>query len=374
MSLDAEPVLPLLLRGDARGRGLAQAALNPDMVEPVRHAIRHRLEETAVALAHNEVRRFITAQRAATEQCYPEILAEIAGIAEGFGLPEAQLFDYLHCSSAMDVAALPEHDPDGCTAFALATPPHGALLAKNRDYRNEHVAIQRVMHHVDPAWNGREILVVGSLGSPGNFSSGMNNAGLAIADTASRTTDMGPGFHRYFLLTWLLVHCATVDEALVAIRRITHTGSGLLVLADATGATASVELGHRAVGIEPGVAGRTGRTNHFVTPAMAPRNLKLRDTQRSRANSTARFAALQPLLAGLPAEATPADAAGLLRRHDPRGHAGFCRHGGDDLSTTIAGAIYATRSGTLHAAFGQPCRAAWRRYAFSSPAAVAAAQ
>ncbi|MBL8703526.1 MAG: hypothetical protein JNM30_01715, partial [Rhodospirillales bacterium] len=47
-------------------------------------------------------------------------------------------------------------------------------------------------------------------------------------------------------------------------------------------------------------------------------------------------------------------------------HAGFCRHGGDDLSTTIAGAIYATRDRTLHAAFGQPCSAPWRRYALST--------
>lgn len=374
MTLAAEPALPLLLQGDAHARGLAQARLNPDMVEPVRHAIRHRLAESAAALARDDVRRFIDAQRGHTQAHYPEILAEIAGIAEGFGLPEDQVFDYLHCSSAMDIAALPEHDPDGCTSFALATPAHGALLAKNRDYRNEHVAIQRVMRHADPAWNGREILVVGSLGSPGNFSSGINNAGLAVADTASRTTDMGPGFHRYFLLTWLLVHCASVDEALAAIRRTTHTGSGLLVLADETGAVASVELGHRRVGIECGVAGRTGRTNHFVTPAMAPYNLKVADSARSRTNSAQRWVALQPLLAGLPANAAPGDAASLLCHHDPLGHAGFCRHGGDDLSTTIAGAIYATRDRTLHAAFGQPCSAPWRRYALSSPAAAAAAQ
>lgn len=363
MTIVAEPALPLLLRGDAHGRGLAQAALNPDMVEPVRHAIRHRLAETGTALARDDVRRFIGAQRVHTQAHYPEILAEIAGIAEGFGLPEGQVFDYLHCSSAMDIAALPEHDPDGCTSFALATPAHGALLAKNRDYRNEHVAIQRVVRHVDPAWNGRELLVIGSLGSPGNFSSGINNAGLAVADTASRTTDMGPGFHRYFLLTWLLVHCASVDEALAAIRRITHTGSGLLVLADETGAVASVELGHRRVGIERAAAGRTGRTNHFVTSTMTSYNLNVVDSAPSRANSARRWTALQPLLAGLPGNAVPGDAALLLRHHDPLGHAGFCRHGGGDLSTTIAGAIYATRDRTLHAAFGQPCTAPWRRYA-----------
>lgn len=368
----AQPGLPVTLKGAPQARGRAQAAQCPDMVGQVRHAIQHRLGEAATALARDDVRRFIAEQHAYTAEHYPQILAEISGIAAGFGLAEAQLFDYLHCSSAMDIAALPEHDPDGCTSFALTSPAHGALLAKNRDYRQEHVAIQRVMRHADPAWNGREILVVGSLGSPGNFSSGINSAGLAVSDTASRTTDMGPGFHRYFLMTWLLVHCASVDEALAAIRRIVHTGSGLLVLADATGAVASVELGHRAVGIDRGAAGRTGRTNHFILPAMAPANLKVADSRRSRANSADRWTALQPLLASLPASASTADMASLLRHHDPRGHAGFCRHGGDDLSMTIAGAIYATGDRTLHAAFGQPCTAPWHRYALSATAPAAA--
>ena len=69
-------------------------------------------------------------------------------------------------------------------------------------------------------------------------------ASLAIADTASRTSDMGPGLHRYFLLTWLLVKCRDVDQALAAIRGMTHTGSGLLLLGDASGA---VEIGRAHV-------------------------------------------------------------------------------------------------------------------------------
>ncbi|HMR34026.1 MAG TPA: C45 family autoproteolytic acyltransferase/hydrolase [Geminicoccaceae bacterium] len=355
----ARPGRPLLLRGDPYARGRAQAARHPDLVDHVRHAVEHRLAETAAALALPRVRDFIRAQHAFTAGHYPEILVEIDGIADGFGLPAATVFDYLHCSSAADLAAQPGHDPDGCTAFA-ASAPGGAIVAKNRDYRPQHVPIQQVMHHADPAWGGREIMVVGSLGSPGNFSSGINSDGLALADTASRTTDMGVGLHRYFLMTWLLVNCADVDAALAAIRRTPHTGSGLLVLGDATGAVAAVELGHRAVGFEHRSSGRVGRTNHFVTPAMRRRNLHAPESAASRANSEDRFGSLLPLLDGLD-EPPDADAAGtLLGRHGATD--AFCRHGGADLSTTIAGAVYLTAERRLLAVLGQPCRDTWQSY------------
>lgn len=353
---------PLDLVGDAYARGRAQARLCPDMVDHVRHAIAHRLEQTAAALARADVRRFIDAQREATARVDPAMLEEIRGIAEGFGVEPDTLFDYLHCSSAADVAAIAEQRPDGCTSIAVTAAGGGAIVAKNRDYRDEHIPIQRVMRHTDPAWGGRRLLVIGSLGSPGNFSSGMNGDGLAVADTASRTRDMGPGFHRYFLLTWLLVHCRSVDEALAAIRNATHTGSGLLLLGDASGAVAAVELGHAQVGFEHKSSGRVGRTNHFVSPAMAPSNLDVGGNPASRANSLRRFAAMQAILERDPAAPTIESVRAFLSRHRDTDGEGFCRHGEDDLSTTIAGAIWDTAARRLFMAAGNPCRAQWRRY------------
>jgi predicted choloylglycine hydrolase len=367
--LAAVPGEPLVLSGDAFARGFAQAARCPEMVPAVREAVERRLAETAPALARPEIRRFVADQHAFTRRAYPAILAEIRGIAEGFGLSEAALFDYLHCSSAADLAALPGHEDEGCTAFA-ATADAGAVLAKNRDYRSEHVAIQRVMRHADPAWNGRQILVLGSLGSPGNFSSGINSDGLAVADTASRTTDMGVGLHRYFLLTWLLVHCADVDEALAAIRRTTHAGSGLVVLADAAGAVAAVELGHRRIGFEHLSTGRVGRTNHFVTPGMAPANLRTADGAASRANSARRWSALCRMLDEPDRRLDARGAADLLAHHGPDA---FCRHGGADLSATISGAIYQTGARCLYAALGRPCGQSWRRFDLACVQAPAAA-
>lgn len=367
---EATPGRALVLRGSPYERGRAQAASCPDMIDHVRHAIAHRLEQTAAALAEDEVRRFVAAQRAATLRHWPEVLDEIRGIADGFGIDAEVLFTYLHCSSAADIAALPEHEPEGCTSFAISAGPLGAIVAKNRDYRPEHIPIQRVMHHVDPAWGGRELLVLGSLGSPGNFSSGMNSDGLALTDTASRTTDMGPGFHRYFLLTWLLVHCATVDEALAAIRNTTHTGSGLLLLGDASGAVAAVELGHDRIGFEHKSSGRVGRSNHFATPAMAGSNLRVPATEASRRNSVLRWPVLRRWLDGLPEPPGPDDAGAILAWHGGDREPAFCRHGGDDLSNTIAATLWLTASRRLLHAAGNPCTAPW--HSFDLPARRAA--
>lgn len=360
---DAAPGKPLLLEGSAFERGRAQASQAPDQIGHVRMAIEHRLAETARALARSDVQAFLARQHAVTTELWPEILEEIRGIARGYGLEPETVFTYLHCSTAADLAAIAELEPEGCTAVAVSGGTGGAIVAKNRDYRPEHIPIQRVMAHVDPAWNGRSILVLGSLGSPGNFSSGMNSDGLAVADTASRTTDLGPGLHRYFLLTWLLVHCRTVTEAMTAIHRLPHVGSGLLVMGDAEGAVAAVELGHERIGFEHKSSGRVGRSNHFTTPGMAAINLRRPANAAQSANSEARHTALERRLAMLLEPPTADAVATLLTAHDDQAGPAFCRHGGNDLSSTIAGAVWLTAERRLLFGAGTPCNATWQSFA-----------
>ncbi|MGE0723059.1 MAG: C45 family autoproteolytic acyltransferase/hydrolase [Alphaproteobacteria bacterium] len=290
-------------------------------------------------------------------------MREIEGIADGFGLGAADVFDYLHASILADPRAPAD---DGCTVIAATLPGGGAVVAKNRDYRAEHVAIQRVFHHVDPAWGGREMLCVGSLGSPGNFSSGINSDGLAVADTHVSTTDHGTGMHRFFLLTWLLAHAATVEAALAAIRSMPHAGGGVLALGDAAGAVAAVELGHRASEIEHAAAGRIGRTNHFVGAATAGPCADAGDGD-GRANSIARLDHLRRALDADPPATADASAA-ILSRHAAAGAPALCRHGGDDLSSTISSHVYDTRTRTLVYSGAQPCHGVWQRHGFGARA------
>jgi hypothetical protein len=328
----------VVLRGDPRRRGLGQALACPAMAPAVRDAIRLRL---AAAPDTPRGRAFLAAQREATAALAPEALAEIAGIGEGFGLAAAEIFDFLHLGCLADLAQAPV-DTDGCTAFARA-----GVVAKNRDFRPEHAALQRIFVHADPAWGGRSVLCLGSLGAPGAWSSGMNSAGLALADTQIATADHGPGLLRYFLMNRLLADCATVAAALALIRALPHAGGGSLVLADAGGAAAAVELRHGRVDIVE--AATLAHTNHYEA---APEPLS------AVAHSLPRVEALRAALAADPAR----DARALLAMHAP---AALCRHA-PDPSPTLAGAVWDTRRGVALLALGPPCCTPWRRFALGA--------
>lgn len=368
--LKTRPGDPLRLTGTAYERGRMQATLCPDMIDFVRTAVAARMEETRSALATPEAKALIRGDRIYTERHYPAILEEMRGICDGFGMSLDTLFDYMHCAVVSDIGMMAERQPEGCTSFAVANPDLGAVVAKNRDYRPEHIPIQRAFHHRDPAWGAREVLCLGSLGSPGNFSSGINSDGLAVTDTNSRTTDHGVGMHRYFLLTWLLVHCGSTDEALDRILGMPHVGGGLLILGDASGTVAAVELGHKHVGHERKVRGRVGRANHFVTNDMAEANLRTPESEAQSCHSDRRHPTLQQRLAAAPSPFGVADAAKLASYHGEDGGEGFCRHGGKDLGNTISCALYATRPRTLTFTAGNPCQADWRHFDFvGDPAA-----
>lgn len=327
--------LLVTLSGDARARGRGQASACPGQADAVRAAILGRLAQAPARSPR--MARFLDAQWELTERHVPEAIAEIAGIAEGFSLAPEQVFDFLHLGCLADLAAAPA-DTDGCSAFFA-----NGVVAKNRDFRPEHAGLQRVFQHADPAWGGRRVLCLGSLGAPGAWSSGMNSDGLALADTQVPTADHGPGVLRYFLMTRLLFACGTVEEALAAIAALPHAGGGTLVLGDASGAAAAVELRHGRVDVARGAW--VARTNHFTA---AP------DALASVAHSEARLAVLRAALAQGPAR----DPRTLLATHAP---VALCRHA-PDPSPTLAGAVWDCAARAASIAAGPPCTAAWVRF------------
>jgi hypothetical protein len=341
------PAEPFWLAGDAHARGLGQASLPATSADAVRRAVYGRLDTAATLLARPDSKAFLAAQMVLLRDLDPDGAAELDGIGAGFAIAPAELLAYLH------LGVLAERAEDGCSTFV-----HGGaapLLAKNRDYRGEHAALQRVFRHRDPARPGEDIICVGSLGSPGAFSSGMNSHGLALVDTHVGTRDHGPGLLRYFLMTRLLWHCRTVAEALAEIRRLPHAGGGTITLADAAGAHAAVELGHAATAIVDDPRPYRVRTNHFC--AEAPRQAFLPGTRDPQAeNSIGRRRRLQLWLAGCPDLPGAAEAAAMLACH---GEPALCRHGEDGGSGTISAALFAPASGILYFCPENPCSGHW---------------
>jgi len=356
---------PLILRGDAFARGEQQASLCPQHVAAVRSAVQGRLAGLGDALRTPPAEQFLAAQWSFCSEHDAAGLAETQGIAAGFGLAAETLFAYLHANVLADICATRAQEADGCTAWAASRADgDGAWVAKNRDYRGEHGALQRVFFHADPAWGKRTMACVGSLGSPGAFSSGINSDGLAVVDTQIDTGDHGVGWLRYFLMTHLLRHCATVADALDQITALPHAGGGSLVIGDASGAVAAVELGHRTQLRDTPAAGWTVRTNHYTDDDLAPEGLPHKGDAAMQ-NSIDRHARVGMALRRQHASLQLADIQALMAGHDSGSLAGPCRHAEADGSRTLSSVIYQTRIPSLVMSHGAPCVGPWHTYALS---------
>ena len=347
------PGTPVLLNGTAEQRGRLQAEAAERA--PVLPALMKRLELHRPLLSQPQVQAFLVQQwEFAQQHCQPE-LAEMQGVATGFGVDPLKLFAFLHLGLLKHLPASVT-EGDGCSAWAVVTSEEGPGVGKNRDFHGEHVDLQRVFLHTDPTWpQGHRVLCVGSLGAPGVYSSGLNSSGLAVADTQIATPDHGVGWLRYFLMTRLLSRHATVAEALKDLRTLPHAGGGSLVLADASGDTAAVDLGHRILRVEQAPHG-VSRTNHFRPDSVA----NAPDTAPMVASSQGRAQALdQALQSGT---ATLPELQALMASHSEGAVTGLCRHGEDGDAQTLSGAVFICRERLLLFCEGNPCQGLWTSY------------
>jgi len=357
--LAASPARALLLAGDARVRGQAQATgADAGLSEKVRAATIGRVETArAEGMLDARALAYVADQRRFAEVADPDGMAELAGIADGFGLPEDALFLHLHLGTLRDLTGGATLAMDGCSAWAVGNGPDGPLVVKNRDFGGLHLGVQQVAWHTGPDIRTGGMLCIGSLGSPGAYSSGMNAAGLALADTQIGARTHAIGWLRYFAMTRVLARCTTVAEAVDWLGSVPHAGGGSLVLADAGGACATVELGARRIAVTR--ADPVWRTNHFLTPELAGDTF-LRDGTRIDGNSAARLALLSARLPGRVWDI--AAAARLMATHaeDPEG-APLCQHPrpGEDTST-LSCAIFAIRDRCVYFHQGNPCAGTWQ--------------
>jgi isopenicillin-N N-acyltransferase-like protein len=219
--------------------------------------------------------RFESLVRETTEvlrEVDPSILEMIHGQAEALGLEFDTLLCYDLVSYLRDdliTRQTANSADEGCTTWAAAgsaTADGEPLLAKNRDYRPEHLPLQ-VLFTATPAV-GYRYIYGSSAGSPGVFNSGMNERGLAIGDTNVRSTDIGPGLPDYSLMMHILEQHDTVRSALDYLSSVPRMGRNNLILADARGDLAVVELGYHHLAIVKARNGIVVNTNHFVSPSL----------------------------------------------------------------------------------------------------------
>ncbi len=324
----------LRLAGDACARAAAQTAAAP--AEAVRAGILARLAEARDRIDSAPARAFLAAQRDfCAARCAPE-LAELDALAQAYAVPADGVFALFHLSALSHAFS-----HEGCSAFAVAAERGGALLGKNRDLSGPHPHFQQVFLQSDPAFACGAILHVGSLGMPGVYSSGINARGLALADTAIPAPMHVVGWPRYFLMTRLLATCADVEAALAFIAAERHNGGGSLILADASGASAAVELfadGARIAREAPAF-----RTNHFrAEPESATR---ARQSPAAFASTMGRSATLAAAMRAPPRAA--GEALALLLHDGADGREALRRAGRADGATTVSSGVYDTATRSL---------------------------
>jgi hypothetical protein len=195
-------------------------------------------------------------------------LEMLLGMAEALELNWEEFFNYT-IASYLSGAETQESRKNGCTTWAVNKEFTGCgtpLLVKNRDTDPEHQPLQ-CLARVQTE-QGRSYLYLTSAGSPGVYSSGINDRGLAVADTYVASKDIGPGIARYSLMMDLLEKFSTVQDATDYLFTLPHFGDGTVILADAGTDLAVFEIAHSKQVVRKPTEGFLVSTNHFSAPEL----------------------------------------------------------------------------------------------------------
>jgi hypothetical protein len=347
------------------GEPYAMGQQHADQVRDLRPQIVAAMEQRLAALAQYgiETQPYEAELVAVWEELAQPTLEMLRGLAAGLELEWDPFFRYTIASYLEDrILSLSQAPNEGCTVWAAAAPitRHGMpMLVKNRDYRPDHQPLQ-CLARARPT-RGYRYTYVTSAGSPGVFSSGVNEAGLAVADTHVASLDLGPGLARYSLMMELLEQHNGVRSALDYLRQVPHIGNGTLVLVDLTGNMAVFEAGHTVQGVVWPEHGFVVSTNHFVTAHLRERWVD-RSPPELRGNSQNRYAKVVAALQSVRGLVDAAWAQGFMADHGNPQYA-LCRHpDADPRSATISTAVYLPQERTLLFADGPPCQASFKAW------------
>ena len=267
------------------------------------------------------------------------------------------LLDYLVTRKRFDSKRSDAHhkppSSEGCTTWAAtgsATAGGQPILVKNRDNRLERLPLQIVIHATPES--GYRYVCSGSAGSPGVFCAGINQAGLAVADTYVCSTDLGLGLPDYSLMMHILEAHDSVASALDYLRSVPLQGRNNLILADVRGHLAVFEIGHRNYGLFETHDGALVNTNHFVSPELRDCFVDTNPPPK-RGNSFRRYERVTRELNAALGQIDVPFAQRLMASHDTP----ICRHAvaGKD-SATNSTSIFLPAQRTMLFCHGLPCQ------------------
>ncbi len=372
--IDPPPTQVIRLNGDHYQMGYQHgqqvAWLRPDIIKAIESRLvqieRDRPDEIFAALVAETAEVLRTVD--------PATIAFIHGQADSLALDFDWLLNYSLVSFLRDAlttrrthpaTAAGSGGPAGeCTTWAARAPVTAdgqPILVKNRDYFLEHLPLQLVAQ-AEPD-RGFGYIYVTSAGNPGVFVAGLNEAGLAVADTHVPCPDVGPGLPTFALSMHLLEEYQTVASALSYLQATPRLGRNNLILADAAGQLAVFENGHSRSAVLQAENGYLVATNHFNSSLMKDCCV---DTEPAalQGNTLARYDKVQTELRAAHGRVDVALAQQLMTSHDGP-LASLCRHPLPESNTsTISTTILLPARGEIHFCHGQPCQSQFQMFSF----------
>ncbi|MGD1995262.1 MAG: C45 family autoproteolytic acyltransferase/hydrolase [Anaerolineae bacterium] len=348
--------LTLTLNGNhhsvGQQHGWAVKKLRPLIAE----AIETRLDELEQDGPDARFETLVRETREAMEVYSPPTMDLIRGQAKALEFDFDILLRYNLVTFLRDELVIRKHTGGGCTTWAAtgaATASGQPVLAKNRDSRPQHISLQIVVRTRPES--GYRHVDVGSAGSPGVFSAGINETGLAVADTHVHSTDLGPGLPTYALMMHILEEHSDVSSAIDYLRSVPRLGRNNLILADAHGHVAVFESGHSRYGLFEIHDGTLVNANHFVSSQLRDCFVELNPPEM-KGNSVQRYEkATRELDAALGRIDVPF-AQRLMATHDGP-LPSICRHPKANRKTaTISASVFSPSQRTMLFCHGLPCQ------------------
>jgi predicted choloylglycine hydrolase len=352
-----------MLRGDHYTMG-RQHGVQVRMLRPlIDEAIKSRFDDIAKYGYDARFETLVRETREALIAHSPAVVDFMRGQADALAYEFESLLRYDLVSYLCDDLLTRETaTSESCTSWAAtgsATVDGLPLVAKNRDYRLEHLPLQTVSR-VEPA-AGHRYVCVGSAGSPGVYCGGINEAGLAVADTHVVSTEMGPGLPDYALMMHLLENHGAVSSAVDYLRSVPRLGRNNLILADAQGEVAVFESGHRGYGLFSIIDGALVNTNHRISPPLRHQFTDL-SPPVAKGNSFRRYDKVSEALRAAHGHIDVAFAQRLMATHDGP-LASVCRHPIEGCdSATIAACVFVPADRTLLFCHGLPCQGTYETF------------
>lgn len=224
----------------------------------VDYGLQLRATRVPLLVASKTKLEFAAACEPHVRACVPELLDEMAGIAEGGG----------YALESIMAAAITLNARPACSAVAIAgehTADGKPLFGRNHDWNYavlQHTALCHSLPDGALASLGCNDFLVGRMG-------GVNAAGVAIAIASVEGGRDHPGVMFNLAARAVLDRCHTTAEAVALLESIRHARAINFLVADAGGTIARVEASPPRTTVIPADKGFAAITNHFQSEAMA---------------------------------------------------------------------------------------------------------